>query len=260
MNLTFRLPHRQLTKLPRDHNTAGTGPPSATGFPRVNIAASFRRVHKSILFLFALTTTPALAAPAAKVDTIVRKVQARYDATADFTADVTQSATVASLGKTVSAKGTVEFKKPGKMRWELTDGDPQTIVADGKTLWLYRPDDQQVVRMPFDNAFHSRTPISFLSGVGRIADDFDAKLDGEADGEIRLLLAPKQPGADLKHLKLAVSADTYDLRAAEVEDPLGNTSSFRFSNLRRNLGIADSRFAFEVPAGVDVLDAPSVNK
>ncbi len=212
------------------------------------------------LFLMVVSASAPAHAAASKVDKIVRQVQARYDATTDFQADVIQSATIKSLNKTVTAKGTVEFKKPGRMRWELTEGDAQTIVADGKMLWLYRAEDQQVVRMPFDNAFNSRTPISFLVGVGRIADDFTAKLDSESPEEIRLLLTPKKPGADLKQLKLSVSPDTFDLRAAEVEDPLGNLSSFRLTNLRRNLGLPDDHFVFNVPPGVDVLDAPSATK
>ena len=131
---------------------------------------------------FAGLVGTAMALP--KADEIVRKVQDRYDATKDLSADVTQEATIASLGKTVSASGKVWFKKPGKMRWELTEGDKQTIVADGSTLWLYRPEDQQVLKMPFDAAFRSSSPVSFLTGVGRIAQDFKASMDGVFEIEV----------------------------------------------------------------------------
>jgi len=51
---------------------------------------------------------------------IVRKVQERYDATRDFPR-VTQEMTIASLGKTTTAHGTVAFKKrercAGADRW-----------------------------------------------------------------------------------------------------------------------------------------------
>ena len=60
---------------------------------------------------------------------------------------------------------------------------PQTVVADGTTLWLYQPKEQQVMKAPFDAAFRSTTPISFLTGVGRITDDFSrATLDGSGCG------------------------------------------------------------------------------
>ena len=45
------------------------------------------------------------------------------------------------------------------MRWTLTEGVSQVIVADGKTLWFYEPDEQQVLKAPFQNAFRSSTPI-----------------------------------------------------------------------------------------------------
>jgi outer membrane lipoprotein carrier protein len=189
---------------------------------------------------------------------VVTKVQDRYDATRDFTAEVTQESTIASLGKTISARGTIAFKKPGKMRWDLTEGDPQVIVADGSTLWLYRPADRQVLKAPFDAAFRSGTPISFLTGVGRIAQDFDATLDGESpDGQdLYLVLVPRQDGAGVGRLRLTVTRASFDIRGAEVRDPLGNLSRLRFDNVRRNIGVADEQFVFQVPAGVDVINAP----
>jgi len=85
------------------------------------------------ILLLALLVLPC-GARGVEVQEIIRKVQARYDATDDLTADVTQEMTIASLAKTTSAHGTVMFKKPGKMRWELDSEDPQVIVADGSTL------------------------------------------------------------------------------------------------------------------------------
>ena len=195
---------------------------------------------------------------ATDVDAIVRKVQERYDATRDFTADVTQEMTVASLGKTVTAHGHVAFKKPGKMRWELTQDDHQLIVADGTTLWFYQPDEHQVLKAPFDAAFRSSTPISFLTGVGRIAQDFDAQPDGESpDGKlIYLMLLPRHESGDVGKLRLSVARDGYDIRGAEIHDPLGNVSRLHFDNIRRNVGVPDGQFVFQVPPGVDVITAP----
>src|ERR1043166_10325843 len=99
------------------------------------------RVGEGNAWIWAATLALAVSVPvlALDVNEVVRKVQERYDATHDLTADVTQEMTIASLGKTTTAHGAVVFKKPGKMRWELTDGEPQVIVADGTTVWLYQP-------------------------------------------------------------------------------------------------------------------------
>ena len=189
----------------------------------------------------------------------VRRVQARLDATKDFTAAVDQELVVASAGKTQHATGTVAFKRPGKMRWTLTDGSKQVIVADGTTLWFYQPDEQQVLKAPFRAAFRSSTPISFLTGVGRLSEDFDVTVAGEDSDTIRLALRPRKGEGELGRLQITVDAHTYDIVAAEIVDPVGNTTRLRFSALRRNVGFDDAEFHFDVPAGVDVIEAPIGN-
>lgn len=55
-------------------------------------------------------------APAAE---IARAVQQRYDTVRDFTASFVHTYEGGVLRKTVSERGTVQIKKPGRMRWEL---------------------------------------------------------------------------------------------------------------------------------------------
>ena len=56
-----------------------------------------------------------------KVGEVIRKLQARYDATKDFTADFTQTVEAATLGKPLESTGQVLFKRPGRMRWTMCD-------------------------------------------------------------------------------------------------------------------------------------------
>ena len=215
-----------------------------------------RRALTYLAAALCLATTAAAATP--DVDGVVRKVQQRYDETRDFTADVTQETTVASLGKTVSAHGTMAFKKPGRMRFELTGDGEQIMVADGTTLWLYQPAERQVLKTPFDAAFRATTPVSFLTGVGRIADDFTVTITEPAgsSGALVLDLVPRKADGGVGKLRLHVARDNYDIHGAEVYDPQGNVSRLTFEHLRRNVGLDDSRFVFEVPPGVDVVTAP----
>ena len=201
---------------------------------------------------------PRAGLAAADLDAIVRKVQERYDSTRDFTADVTQEMTIASLGKTTAAHGTMAFKRPGKMRWDLSQGEEQVIIADGETLWLYQPSEKQVLKAPFDAAFRATTPISFLTGVGKIAQDFDVSLDGgdAKDGVLHLMLVPRRDSASMGKLRLTVARDSGEIRGAEIHDPLGNVSRLRFEHIKRNVGLSDDQFTFQVPPGVDVISAP----
>jgi len=194
--------------------------------------------------------------PAESVTAIVERVQARFDSSADLRADVTQQVLVAALERVVSASGTVVFKRPGKMRWNLTGDEPQIIVADGTTIWFYQPADEQVLRAPLASVFRSSTPVSFLTGVGKIADDFDVEVESRDAEAITLALDPKKRDGDLGRLQLVVSATSGEIVEARVTDPVGNVTTLKFSNLARNTGVDDAEFEFEVPPGVDVVDAP----
>jgi outer membrane lipoprotein carrier protein len=201
----------------------------------------------------------AKATPAApKVVDVVRKLQARYDATKDFTADFTQTVEAVTLGKPLQSTGQVFFKRPGRMRWEFLEPEKQTIVADGKLLWVYQPEHHQVLKTPFRAAFQSATPISFLLGVGQLKNDFDATLLSSGPDVVRLKLVPKREH-EIGVLVLDVGSQTYDIVAAEVTDPLGNVTRLAFSNLQRDVGLDDSPFTFIVPPGTDVVEPPQTS-
>src|SRR5215468_339703 len=128
---------------------------------------------------FAVCLLPfAVSAQAASVTEIVNKLQVRYDSTAGFRADFQQEVESATLGQKVESRGSVVFKKPGRMRWEFTE-PKQTLVSDGKFFWFYQPAENQVIKTPFQQAFSSNTPASFLLGVGQLAKDFTVSLISE---------------------------------------------------------------------------------
>lgn len=185
--------------------------------------------------------------------TIVARLQARYDETEGFRADFVQEVTSATLGQTLSSRGQVFFKKPGRMRWEFAE-PRQLVVADGSALWLYQPAERQVVKTPFQHAFSSQTPISFLSGVGRLEEDFSVLLQGETSGVYRLRLRPKQAAEAVGRLDIEVSKATFDILQAVVTDPLGNTTRVAFTNIDRKTALGDDLFRFELPPGIDLVE------
>jgi outer membrane lipoprotein carrier protein len=216
------------------------------------------------LGVFLLLAAPDLVvatanAQAASAQDVVRNVQARYDATQNFAADFTQEMRIEAGGQVIKSNGKVWFRRPGRMRWEYLAPEKQTIVADGETLWLVQPADNQVLKAPLANAFESRTPVSFLLGVARIEQDFRATLLSPADdGRLRLQLDPaKGEDGSLGALILDVDPKTYDVAAATVRDPLGNTTRVELHELHRNDTVDDALFHFERPAGMDVIQAPT---
>jgi len=60
---------------------------------------------------------------------VLDRLQRHYHDTNSFTANFREDVTTAGA-PTRTRKGAVSFRKPGRMRWEFTDPDKETIVRD----------------------------------------------------------------------------------------------------------------------------------
>jgi chaperone LolA len=199
-----------------------------------------------------------LAAPAHAdaVKDAITKLQARYDGTRTMEADFQQTVESPTLAAPLKTSGKVAFEKPNRMRWDYAPPDTQTIVGDGATLWLYQPDMNQVIKAPLGEAFQAATPLTFLSGLGRLERDFDASLERETKDTWVLKLVPKKDAA-LGTLGLTVRKDDAAIVEARITDSVGTTTRITFSNEKRNGTIEAARFTFTPPAGVDVVKPPA---
>ena len=206
-----------------------------------------------LLFPFTFSLFPFPCSPAASVSDIVKKLQTRYDSTAGFSATFTQEVESATLGQKVESRGTVVFKKPGRMRWEFTE-PRQTLVSDGQFFWFYQPAENQVIKTPFRQAFSTTTPASFLLGVGQLEKDFAIALTAETKDAYQLRLTSKEDPEAIGALELTVNAQTFDIEQTIMTDPLGNVTRLRFLNIDRAASIQDEVFHFSIPAGVDVVE------
>ncbi len=250
---------------PRGGGSGRGGPPdrSRTDTPPTNAHTLANIVHRKRTPRLAVRTLVLLCccvgAPTYTADArpaaaeLAARLQARYDETRAFHADFVQEVRSAALGRTLTSRGHVYFEKPGRMRWEFAEPQ-QTLIADGASFWLYQPAENQVIKTPFRRAFDSQTPISFLTGVGRLEADFAVSPQGETEHVHRLRLLPKRDAAAVGHLDVEVDKATFDILQATVTDPLGNTTRLRFSNVERVDDLDDEMFRFALPAGVDLVE------
>jgi len=186
-------------------------------------------------------------------DQILDQLQKSYDSITDFTADFRQETEYKTLNKTLKAWGKVSFKRPGKMLWRFDEPKNQWVLADGKSLYFYQPENKQVLKTPLKNAFRSDVPLTFLLGIGNLKRDFKATSKGVEGGLYVLQLGPKD-GKGVDEVTLGVDRQNYLINWARIRDPAGNLTTVHFSNIRRGVGVNDSLFRMEVPQGADVVD------
>src|SRR2546428_12899179 len=120
--------------------------------------------HALALLTLVLFAVPAAAQPATvSLDDAVRGIEAEYGRTPDPKAETSQTSFNKSLSQTIPAAGQVYLKKGGKLRWEYPEPTQQVIVSDGKPIWLYTPQLNQVNTGPAPEALAGPAG-SFLGG------------------------------------------------------------------------------------------------
>jgi outer membrane lipoprotein carrier protein len=159
------------------------------------------------------------------------------------------------------AQGTLVIVRPGRFRWELTpDGSsPQLMVADGKNLWFYDRDLEQV-SVKAATAALTATPAGLLSGDGNIRELFTVAPAGRKDGFDWVLVTPRQSDADFREARLGFGTGLRqegELKRMVLKDKLGQTVRLEFFKSERNLAVAESEVKFTPPPGADVIGTPT---
>jgi len=216
-----------------------------------------------MIFGAAIVALVALAHPAASAaqaprpaGELAQAVQQRYDTIRDFSADFTHTYEGGVLHKRVTERGTVQIKKPGRMRWEYTDPEKKLFIADGSQIYSYIPADRQVIVSPMPTSDQATTATLFLTGKGNITRDFTVSYGTVPDapaGTVAVKLLPRLPERDYDVLTLVVDAKSLQIRMLVAADRQGGKSTFAFSGIKENTGLTDKIFAFKIPRGTDVV-------
>jgi outer membrane lipoprotein carrier protein len=189
---------------------------------------------------------------------LAQALQRKYDTVKDFSTDFVHAYQGGVLKKQLTERGHLLVKKPGKMRWDYTAPEEKLFVSDGVKIYSYVPADKQVVVTSVSRTDEASTPALFLAGKGSVTRDFTPSLidlpPGLPLGSRALKLQPKSRQPDYDWLIVAVDPATFSIRGLVTVDAQGGTSTFAFTNLKENVGLADHEFAFTIPRGVDVVN------
>lgn len=172
---------------------------------------------------------------------------------ADFTQTVTAPAKDGQQPKVKTSTGNFEFQRPGKFRFDYKKPFEQTIVADGKNLWLFDVDLNQVTQRAQDQALGS-TPAALLASapdLTALKADFSLSSAPDQDGQQWVLAEPKAKDGQIKTVRVGFVGE--QLATLDIVDNFGQRSVLKFGNMQVNGQIAAATFQFKPPAGADVV-------
>ncbi len=223
-----------------------------------------RLLHNTLAAVAVLCTA---AAQADSVDLLREFSREAKTGSANFT----QTVTSPDGAKKKTSSGSFEFARPNRFRFAYRKPFEQTIVSDGKKVWLHDVDLNQVSVRNFDQALGA-TPAALLSGAG-LERDFELSALPARDGlewvraVPRKLAATAGPGASAAAASEAASdASAFGVKALhigfkgralaalEIVDAFGQTSVMRFSEVATNVALNDAAFRFTAPKGADVIE------
>ena len=155
-----------------------------------------------------------------------------------------------STGEPDKTFGHIYVASPNKFRLEYDKPYKQVYVADGKRLWSYDADLEQVTIKKQQDML-TNSPAIVLSDPKNIASAYEVKAQGVKAGVDWFYLTPHSSDSGFDHVRLGFAGN--NLYVMELYDSFGQKTELHFSELHYNANIAPATFTFTPPAGVDVI-------
>lgn len=154
-----------------------------------------------------------------------------------YTADFFQQSRIASLDREQRARGELKVlfdyehkecsirtdrgKVPTVMfHWQYAEPTRQELVSDGKTMWVYLPENNQVIQSDIGLVSKAResNPMTFLTGLGNLSRDFQisfATPNRDVEGNYILELRPRRTTTLFNRMLIVVNRFAVDRLGAE---------------------------------------------
>jgi outer membrane lipoprotein carrier protein len=168
-------------------------------------------------------------------------------------ADFSQTITDKNAKQIQQSVGRMSMQRPGKFRWEVKKPSKQLVVTDGKRIWIYDPDLEQVT-IRFLTKEVGESPAMLLTNPSTtIEKDYQVdNVKASAKDLQWYSLIPKNQNSMFAKIKLGFNKN--QIREMELQDHLGHTTSIAFYNIKISPTLSESIFSFKPPAHVDVID------
>jgi outer membrane lipoprotein carrier protein len=152
--------------------------------------------------------------------------------------------------KIQQVEGVMQLQRPNKFRWDYEKPYEQQIISDGKQVFLFDMDLQQVTIRELSKAIGS-SPAALLAGGDAVERSFTLKNAARKDDLSWVLALPKNKDSGFERVLLGFKEG--ELQKMELYDSFNHITYIIFNRIERNPTLNTESFLFKAPPGVDVV-------
>ena len=206
---------------------------------------SLNNLFRIGLFIF---LSLSLTAHSAVTQTAAQALQKLLSPINSLSAEFTQQIKDLDNNEYQRLTGNLSLMKPNFLRWNVVSPMEQLVVSDGKLVWLYDPDLEQVVIQSFSDDFMAN-PISILLGnIDQLNNDFNVIRSDDNS----FSLSPKQKNSLFLAIQLRFTDSV--LSRIDYQDNFGQSAQLFLTQVKLNPSLAKTAFVFDIPQDVDIIN------
>ncbi len=187
----------------------------------------------------------------ADLDQLLDGLEKRYSKN-EFMADFSQVSKLKVLEIDETASGKAMFSHPGKMKWEYLQPQQHQIITNGKSLWIYRPDQNQVLLGNAQNFFKQGSGGAFLSDIAIVRKKYNISIKESSKETFTLSLIPQTKTPEIQSILMIVSKENYNIQKIITSNIYEDTIEITFHKIEFK-DIDDSVFNFNIPENTNVI-------
>lgn len=147
--------------------------------------------------------------------------------------------------------GRMAVLRPDFFRWDTLVPLKQYIISDGRNIWIYDVDLEQVTIEPAHQMLDQAPAALLTNNTQQLLHDFTVTQQSSPQAGQWFTLESKNP-QDLYH-KIKINFIQNKLNQMEVENGAGQITKVQFTDVRINPTMGKDSFKVKIPKNVDVI-------
>ena len=201
------------------------------------------RMISAMVMLILSATISGQERPIVKLDKLLSNIDT-------ITAEINQLIVESDGGILEESQIIMHIKRPEGFYWETVTPFPELLVTNGKRLWNYQPDLEQVVIEDW-NPDQSALAAQLLYGkTENLEEDYYiVAIDAEQSQTFEL----KPKSADNLYELITISFINSSLELIYIENSSGERTAWQFTSSDINPPLGEDLFEFIPPDGIEII-------